>query len=51
MQNIHAWISTIRSQLGNECAQYLLLLHAISGCDTTSKPFVIGKNTVLKKIN
>ena len=44
-------INAIRSQLGNDCVQYLPLLHAISGCDTTSKPYGIGKTTVLKKRN
>ena len=42
-------IKAIKSKLGNDIAKYLPVLHAISGCDTTSKPFNIGKIGVMKK--
>ena len=35
-------INYIRDKLGNDCAKCPSVMHAISGCDTTSKPFVIG---------
>ena len=41
-------IKSIRDKLGNDCAKCLSVMHAISGCDTTSKPFVIGKSTLTK---
>ena len=44
-------INAIRSKLGDECAQWLPAIHAMSGCDTTSKLFGIGKSTVMKKSN
>jgi hypothetical protein len=42
-------INAIRDKLGDEYARFLPVLHAISGCDTTSKLYGIGKVTVLKK--
>ena len=44
-------IQAIRSKLGEEIAPILPVLHAISGCDTTSKLFGIGKSTVMNKIH
>ena len=44
-------IIAIRSKLGDECSQYLPVIHAMSGCDTTSKLYGIGKSTVMKKRN
>ena len=44
-------IKDIRNNLGDECAQYLPVIHAMSSCDTTSKPFGIGKGTIMKKSN
>ena len=44
-------IKDIRNNLGDECAPYLPVIHAMSGCDTTSKPFGIGKLTIMKKRN
>ena len=42
-------INAIRAKLGDEYAKFLPVLHAISGCDTTSQLHGIGKITVLKK--
>ena len=39
----------IRSNLGEECAKFLPVAHAMSGCDTTSKLYGIGKSTVMTK--
>ena len=36
-------------KLGEECAIHLPVIHAISGCDTTSKPYGVGKITVMRK--
>ena len=36
-------IKAIKSKLGDECSQYIPVIHARSGCDTTSKLFGIGK--------
>ena len=44
-------IKAIRNKLGDECAKYLPVLHAISGCDTTSKLYGIGKPTMMNKIS
>ena len=30
--------------------QHLLFMHALSGCDTTSRLYGIGKGTILKKL-
>ena len=47
----HPWldINAIRDKIGEEYAQFLPVLHAISGCDTTSMLYGIGKIKVLKK--
>ena len=42
-------INAIRAKLGDEYAKFLPVLHAISGCDTTSRLHGIGKITVLNK--
>ena len=42
-------VKAIRSKLGDDCAKYLPVIHAISGCDTTSKLFGIGKSTIMTK--
>jgi len=42
-------ISTIKQRLDPTISASLLFLHAISGCDTTSRPFGIGKVTALTK--
>ena len=42
-------INAIRDKLGDEYARFLPVLHAISGCDTRSKLYGIGKFTVQKK--
>ena len=44
-------IIAIRSKLCDKCSQYISVIHAMSGCDTTSKLYGIGKSTVMKKIN
>ena len=42
-------ITTLSKRLDPLLTKNLLFLHAISGCDTTSRPFGIGKVGVLKK--
>ncbi len=42
-------ITTLKRNLDPSLAEALPFLHAISGCDTTSKPYGIGKVTVLTK--
>ena len=42
-------IGEISSQLGEECCRYLPFMHALCGCDTTSRLNNIGKGVVLKK--
>ena len=44
-------IQAVKAQLGPEiCSNiYILFLHAILGCDTTSHLYGIGKSTALKK--
>ena len=44
-------IIAINSKLCDECYQYISVIHAMSGCDNTSKLYGIGKSTVMKKIN
>ena len=36
-------------ELGGTMCRNMLFLHAISGCDATSRPYGIGKAAVLKK--
>ena len=42
-------VTTIKRRLDVQLSESLLFLHAISGCDTTSRPHGIGKVGVLKK--
>ena len=42
-------ITNLKRKLTPSQAESLLFLHAISGCDTTSRPHGVGKITVLKK--
>ena len=42
-------IKKTRQLLGNELCNSILFLHGISGCDTTSHPFSIGKGSVVSK--
>ena len=42
-------INAIRDKIGEEYAQFLPVLHEISGCNTTSKLYSIGKIKILKK--
>ena len=39
----------VKEQLGKEVCRNLLFLHAITGCDTTSRLYGVGKATALKK--
>ena len=39
----------VKEQLGKEVCRNLLFLQAITGCDTTSRLYGVGKATVLKK--
>ena len=39
----------VKEQLGKEVCRNLLYLHAITGCDTTSRLYGVGKATALKK--
>jgi hypothetical protein len=43
-------IYAIRSSLQDEVVQCLLMLHAFTGCDSTSRIFSVGKQTVFKRI-
>ena len=40
----------VKEQLGKEVCRNLLFLHAITGCDTASRFYGVGKATVLKKL-
>lgn len=42
-------ISRLKKKIDRSLSHGLLFLHALSGCDTTSRPFGLGKVTVLKK--
>ena len=42
-------IKNSKSSIGPFVCQHILFLHALSGCDTTSRLFGIGKAAVLKK--
>lgn len=44
-------IKTLKKKLDPYLSRSLLFLHAISGCDTTSRPYGIGKVTVFKKVS
>ena len=43
-------IQKVQKSLGLELCLRLLFIHAFSGCDTTSRPFGMGKSTVLTKV-
>jgi hypothetical protein len=43
-------ISRLYGRLGDTIAQQLLFIHAVSGCDTTSSMFGLGKATSYQKI-
>ena len=43
-------IKTIRNFFGNSICQILLGFHSITGCDTTSYPFGVGKICPFKKM-
>ncbi len=42
-------IKLTREKLGNDICDNILALHALLGCDTTSRLFGMGKGTVIKK--
>ena len=42
-------IAAVRSALGPTACQHILFLHALLGCDTTSRLYGIGKGVCLKK--
>ena len=45
-----AWhMKRVKEQLGKEVCRNLLFLHAVTGCDTTSRLYGVGKATALKK--
>lgn len=44
-------IRTIQVEIGNSLSQQLLVVHAISGCDTTSALFGFGKGRILKVLS
>ena len=47
---IKVWnMRRVQTELGSALCNNILFLHAISGCDTTSRPFGIGKSAPLKK--
>ena len=43
------FIQTLKNNLDHSFVRSLLFMHAISGCDTTSRPYGIGKVTVISK--
>ena len=49
-KNPRVWdIQVVMEQLGPEVCSHILFLHAVLGCDTTSRLYGIGKGTSLKK--
>ena len=42
-------ISVLKSGLDSKLCESLLVIHSISGCDTTSRPYGIGKATAVSK--
>ncbi|KAK3727209.1 hypothetical protein QZH41_007714 [Actinostola sp. cb2023] len=42
-------IKSIQAQLGKEVCRNILFIHAVLGCDTTSRAHEIGKGSALKK--
>ena len=48
-KNPRLWdIKAVKKQLGPEVCSHILFLHAVLGCDTTSRLYGIGKGTSLK---
>ena len=43
-------IKSVNEKLGQEICPHILFIHAISGCDTTSRLYGIGKGLSLKKL-
>lgn len=49
-QKAKLWdIKRTKMLLGEELCQLLPVIHSLTGCDTTSKPFGTGKAAALKK--
>ena len=49
-KNPRVWdIKAVKKQLGHEISTHILFLHAVLGCDTTSRLHGIGKGNSLKK--
>ena len=47
---IKVWnMRQVKKDLGVCLSRHMLFIHAISGCDTTSRPYGIGKVATLKK--
>ena len=44
-------IQITQQRLGETVGSRLLFIHALSGCDTTSRPFNIGKASVVKRVS
>ena len=42
-------IKKVKAKLGSLICSHILFLHAMLGCDTTSRLYDIGKSTILKK--
>ena len=42
-------IKNVKAKLGSLMCSHILFLHAMLGCDTTSRLYNIGKSTILKK--
>ena len=42
-------IQKVQDELGSHLCQHHLFVHAISGCDTTSALYVLGKGIFIKK--
>ena len=46
-----AWdVKKVQANVGPDVCKHILFAHAFSGCDTTSRPFGIGKPATLKSI-
>ena len=43
-------IQDVQIRLGRELCQRLLFIHAFRGCDTTARPYGMGKGTTLSKV-
>ena len=51
-KKIRVWdITKTKIVLGEEICRLLPALHAMTGCDTTSRLFGIGKGAALKKVD